>query len=524
MQHEHLDKFNQRTPTTQMPDIMQLGMNCSCHRTASDTAEVLQRWYKQQPDASSTEGTTYVNQLEFFTASNQRRLFVTAATRQHVTALRTLTNAPQVMQHVDVAVLRKVLKQLVAVGFSDTMRVLLESESLNEAVVQQLTSEAVQQLLQAAVEGGSSACAELLCRLPAAKNLSAESLVQLLQAAVAQNSSACAELLCKLPAATQLTAEALVQLLQAAVARDSGSCTALLCKLPMVKHLQSEALVQLLQAAVEQRSSTCAELLCQLPAANQLPAKELVQLLQAAVAQGGGARASLLLAVMCNIQAAQRLTTDDVAQLLLSAVTAASSRHTPCIYQFCSLPAVQHLTTGSIAQLFLAAFQHSSSAASHTLCEQLFKCPAVQQLSAALVAQLLQATAQLPMGQYTLGTLHGAKLMLRLLEIPAAQELDSSTIVSLLTTTIQQEPDDYSSYNSTAHKLSEVVRKLCCMPGAQKIDVEVAEQLMHAGKQPKHGPCKIALMNLPVAGESVMIQAAALAARMGLASQQQAGK
>jgi hypothetical protein len=147
-----------------------------------------------------------------------------------------------------------------------------------------------------------------------------------------------------------------------------------------------------------------------------------------------------------------------------------------------------------------------------------------QQLDAGLLAQLLHGTAQLPLGQHTLGTLHGAKLMLRLLEIPAAQELDSSPVVSLLTTTIEQEPHDYSSYNSTAHKLCEVVRKLCLMPGARKIDVEVAEQLMQAGKQPKHGPCKSAPMNLPGAGESVMIQAAALEARMGLASQRQAGR
>jgi hypothetical protein len=250
--HPHLDKFNPDIHTDQLPGAVQLAMNCSDHTAALDIADELQQWYQLQPDVSGNQGATNVNLLEFFTASTQRRLFVTAAVRQHVAALRTITTMPQIMQHVDAATLHSVLKQLVAAGSGSTIRVLLEAESLQETAVQQLTSEAVVQLLQAAIKHGSSACAELLCRLPAAKQLSAENPVQLMQAAVGQNSSACAQLLvvlCKLPAANHLTATQLVQLLQAAVAHDSVGCAVLLCQLPAAQQLSAEALVQLLQAA-----------------------------------------------------------------------------------------------------------------------------------------------------------------------------------------------------------------------------------------------------------------------------------
>jgi hypothetical protein len=319
-QHQHLDKFSQCINTDQLPGAIQLTMNGSSHTKASEIADVLlQDWYQQQADVPGNEGATNVNLLEFFTASTQRRLFVTAAMRQHVAALRTITTMPHIMQHVDAATLHSVLKQLVATGSGSTIRVLLEAEILHETAVMQLTSEAVCELLQASVEQGSSTCAELLCRLPAAQQLSSEALVELLQAAVEQNSSACAQLLvvlCKLPAANQLTAEQLVQLLQAAVVRDSVGCAVLLCQLPAAKQLPAEALVQLLQAAEVQRGGGCTETLCKLPATQQLPAEALLQLLQAAAAcckqtlrqaTAPGGHASAPLQLLCRLPAAKQL-------------------------------------------------------------------------------------------------------------------------------------------------------------------------------------------------------------------------
>jgi hypothetical protein len=321
---QHLEKFNDCTPTDQLPGILQLGMNRSCVAMASAMVDMLQEWYQEQQDASGDEGATDDNMVDFFTASTQRRLLVTAATRQHTQALHTMMTMPEIMQHVDVATLYTVLKQLVAAGFGSTMKLLLESlsptKSLQETAVQQLTSEAVLQLLQAAVEHGSRTCAEPLCGLPAAKQLSAEALVQLLQAAVGQNSSACTQLLYNLPATNQVPAVELVQLLQAAVVHamaGSRNCAALLCQLPAAQHLQAEVMVQLLQAATAQGGGGCAEPLCKLPAAQKLPVEGLVQLLQAAVAQGGGSCASLPL--LCKLPAAQKITGDALAQLLLSA-------------------------------------------------------------------------------------------------------------------------------------------------------------------------------------------------------------
>jgi hypothetical protein len=171
----------------------------------------------------------------------------------------------------------------------------------------------------------------------------------------------------------------------------------------------------------------------------------------------------------------------------------------------------QQLTTAHVAQLLLIAVQHSKSAAYRELCLRVLnfrQCPAAQQLSAGLVAQLLDATKQLPFGR-------GAKLMLPLLMIPAAQELDSSAIISLLTTTIQQEPHDYYRHDSIAHELGEIVNKLCCMPGAQNISVEVAVQLMRAGQQPTHAPCKSALMlHFPAARKMMKTRTAELAVNM----------
>jgi hypothetical protein len=171
----------------------------------------------------------------------------------------------------------------------------------------------------------------------------------------------------------------------------------------------------------------------------------------------------------------------------------------------------QQLTTGHVAQLLLIAVQYSESAAYRELCLRVLKsrrCPAAQQLSAGLVAELLEAAQQLPFER-------GARLMLPLLDIPAAQELDTSAIIRLLTTTIQQEPHDYYRHDSIAHELGEIVNKLCCMPGAQNISVGVAVQLMHAGQQSKDAPCKSALMlHFPATREMMKTRTAELAVNM----------
>jgi hypothetical protein len=410
---QHADKFDPLTTTKQLPDMVQLGMNCSTHRTASHVLDQLQLFVAANPP---NEGADFCA-LECFTPTTQRRLLVTATTRQHVTALRMMTTIPEIMQHVDAPTLHAVLKQLTEARFSSTIKTLLMADSLQETAVEQLTSEAVFELLQAATERDNGPSAELLCVLPAAKRLTAEALMQLLQAAVAaaaplHGGSACVELLCRLPAASLLTSDALVQLLQAAVVAGK----------------------------------------------------------------------------------------------------------TKCMHQLCSLPAVRQLTAGNIAQLLHTAVQHSESAASGAVVLQVFNWPATRQLSADVVAQLSHAALQL-LGQvasrrYKVGALDGVKLLRKLLDLPASRDMSSSVVVSLLTTAIQQEPQDFRSYHRTAQELASIVAKLCSLPAAQQFSVQVAEQLMQAGTQLEHSPCKTALHQLPAAQEMVRAREAALAAQM----------
>jgi hypothetical protein len=415
---EHVGEFNLSMSGEQLPDIMQLGMNCSRHRVASYLIGQLERISLNLPATSYNAVMS-----ELFTFSIKRRLMVTAMTRQHATALRTLTTMPEFLQHVDAATLHALLKQYVEAGSSSTIRELLQAHSLQETAVQQLTSEAVAELLQAAVERDCGSSAELLLIVPAAKRLPAEALLQLLHAAVAS-------------------------------------------------------------AAPLRGDSACIELLCRHPTANLLTSDVLGRLLQAAVAGG----------------------------------------KTKCMRQLCDLPGVQQLTAGSIAQLLQTAVEHSDSAASGALVLQVFSWPATQQLSADVVAQLSDAALQLVQvasRAYKLwtGALDGVKFMQKLLNLPAARDMSSSVVISLLTTAIQLEPQDVRAYHRTAQELADIVTKLCCLPVAQEISAEVAEQLLQAGTpraELEHSPCITALHQLPAAREVVQAREAALPAICGV--------
>jgi hypothetical protein len=80
-----------------------------------------------------------------------------------------------------------------------------------------LTSQQVLQPLTIAVKG-SKVCTETLCTLPAVEQLSGEAMEELLQAALAASCRDCAKLLLGLPAAQWLSSRQLLHLLQAAVA------------------------------------------------------------------------------------------------------------------------------------------------------------------------------------------------------------------------------------------------------------------------------------------------------------------
>jgi hypothetical protein len=94
--------------------------------------------------------------------------------------------------------------------------------------------------------------------LPAAIGISSEAVLQLLQAAVGKGARRSVKGLCRLPAVAQLTSEAVVALLAAAVKRNSPwTIGALTAALPVVllEQLSIKQLKQLIAAAARQRNN-----------------------------------------------------------------------------------------------------------------------------------------------------------------------------------------------------------------------------------------------------------------------------
>uniref|UniRef100_A0A383W436 Uncharacterized protein n=1 Tax=Tetradesmus obliquus TaxID=3088 RepID=A0A383W436_TETOB len=161
---------------------------------------------------------------------------------------------------------------------------------------EELTSNQVARLLQAATQLGSAGCVEILVRLPAAKQLDSGVVGPLLLAAMQQQQQQqqqqlrsvphlCRHL-CSLPGAQQLSRDAVVHLLQTAIANGRLNAVEDACKLPASREISSEVLAQLVEAAVRQDKGGVGAL-CALPAAQQLTSTFLMQLLQADMQQRG---------------------------------------------------------------------------------------------------------------------------------------------------------------------------------------------------------------------------------------------
>jgi hypothetical protein len=415
----HVGEFNVSMSGEQLPDIMQLGMNCSSHRVGPYLLGELERIQLDLSVTLGSEGATDAFLSELFPPSTQRKLLVTAATRQHVTALRHMITVPKFMQQVDAPTLHAVLKQLVEAGFSSTIRALLEAKSLQETAVQQLTSEAIAELLQAAVERDSGSSAELLLTLPAAKRLPAEALAQLLQAAVAvaaplHGGSACVELLCRHPTANLLTSDALVDLLQAAVVGGKTKCMRQLCGIPAVQQLTAASIAQLLHTAVQHNDSAASgALVLQVfswPATQQLSADVVAQLSDAALQlvqvasrayKLGALNGVKLMQMLLDLPAARDMSSSVVISLLTTAI-----QHEPqdirayhrtaqelaaIVTKLCCLPVAQRFSVQVAEQLLQAGTPRAEL--EHSPCiNALHQLPAaremVQAREAALAAQM----------------------------------------------------------------------------------------------------------------------------------------
>jgi hypothetical protein len=129
-----------------------------------------------------------------------------------------------------------------------------------------------------------------LCRLPAAQQLDSQAVLQLLQAAVLRGKISTSSL-CALPAALRIDGRTVLQLLQEAV--QQGRSGDGLCRLPAAQQETKIVVFQLLEMAVQRGNDSGIESLSTLPAAKQLRETAVAGLLQTAKQLGSAASSGL---------------------------------------------------------------------------------------------------------------------------------------------------------------------------------------------------------------------------------------
>lgn len=311
-------------PKEYVPGVLQLCMNCSSSDTALTAAQLL------EPLGLLTEAASSIN------AGLLRRLLVTAAARRHQLAFLHMAAQPSILQHVDGASLGSVLELLMSWGDTTCIDVLLRK--LQPASVQQLSPDALAQLLQAAVDKDSFAAAEQLCGLPAAAQMSASNVAQLLEAAWKQDSHLCAAQLFGLPAVQQLSASMVARLAEVTLQQSNGPYTSRLFSLPAAQDLTADMLAQLLDIAIQQSDKLYVWRLYCMPAAMQLSGSAVAKLLHAALSQG---RAGIEhVGNLSQLPAAAHVSAADAEQLLQAAEEHSNARSK---LMLCQVPAVAQL-------------------------------------------------------------------------------------------------------------------------------------------------------------------------------------
>jgi hypothetical protein len=305
-----------------MAELLQLAMNSSSHAVAEAAAYYVPA------------------QLE---PAVVRGLLVTAATRQHVSAVHIMTLLEVVKQHADAPTLHRALQELIAphsVHFlwqsvrvslweymaqasnlrSNDQRVLCIMAVCALPAAAQLGSDVVMQLLLVALQAqADDQCICSLRRVTAAAQINSIQLTEILQAAVQLRRVECTRMLCSLPAAEEMSSEQVAAVLLTALQQDSTACAhAILKQFPSVVHLKADMLAPLLLAAAGHRNTTCMERLCSLPGRDGIGPAAVVSLLQAAVQAGTYVGFELL----TQIPAMANITSGDVLQLLRAAFQA----------------------------------------------------------------------------------------------------------------------------------------------------------------------------------------------------------
>jgi hypothetical protein len=234
-----------------------------------------------------------------------------------------------------------------------------------------IAQEAVLCWLHSAARCDSSAAVEVLCRLPAAKQLDAEQVAGLLRAAMHHRPVFPFLALASKFSTAELGGDAMTELMTEAVHTDNAPAVDALRRMNAARYLDSADVVGLFRQAVQQQHcETAAELLFCLRSEEHL-AKQTVDmlgipyllvLLQAAVKQWCSRSLEVL---------GQLLDPSATAELLQLAILQGGSHESlsdvAAFEALCQLPGLQHIEPQHAVDLLLLALQHDNTAAAKAM-------------------------------------------------------------------------------------------------------------------------------------------------------------
>lgn len=270
---DHLQPPGNASPSD-LQGLLQLAFNCSAHVTAAAAASRLLPAQLDQGVALQLLETAVQRQhedaVQLLVAVHTVRLLGVGAVEQLLLAAEHSSSMVQQLCQIPTAaqmrpgVMARLIQATLLTNLDDSDSKVLFLSLCSMPVASRLGAEALQQLMQAAVEHGNSDSMFELCRLPAASHLSVAAVQQLAHAAMQRTGNKCGLTVCQLPAATQLSAVAVQQLMQAAVQHDDSDSIQALCQLPAAFQLSADVVQRLVQESVQRRYYMCQEELCQL--------------------------------------------------------------------------------------------------------------------------------------------------------------------------------------------------------------------------------------------------------------------
>jgi hypothetical protein len=506
-------------PAGNLAALLQLAMNGSSHATAEAAVGYMPA------------------QLE---PASVRRLLLTAALREHDSAVQKIAGSTVVKQHVDTPTVHRTLQELVQRAAPDMWSFWQEHvdqlRNSNELSIEAvctlpaaaaLGSDAVAQLLLIAVQANAGdQCIHTLSKLPAAAQINSMQLTEILQAAVQSRSVECLRTLFRLPAAEDMSSKQVAAVLLTALQQDSTACAhAILQQFPAflrMADITSEDVMRLLRGAFraplwQHHSLDAAKIVsdvCKVGAASQLSSAELTKLLVAAASLDLQKSAmpdyDVAVSMLCSLELKDRphLSSDQLFAVLHMAVQHVNERVMHCI---CLHPllATQLLRSEQAVQLLNAAVENGSADCLFHVCmlvagvqltsDQVMPAvtEAVGKERTACLMQLcrLQAVYDLS-GESVAGMMYdsarcGSAGCLKLLcRLPAAERMSSTDVVGCMTAAAQVEDIGSST---------ECMRYLCALPAAEGMNrTQMLSVLEEAVKSGSAGRVKL-LCSLPAA-------------------------